>query len=722
MVKISEIADNNIDIVAKLATDCFIDNEYFVSYKHKGNRGYNKLFAIMKKSIEICKKCGVAQQASYHDQAVGFLLAFDYLEVRKTLPDEFAFFFSDNTDLVQDGLLKATEMSLNEIVNTNTMYLMTIGVSQEFRNTGIGSSLLANFILEYNDYQIIADVTDKTMQKICKKFDFKEKSVQNNRYSIFVRPSNESEIHVNDKKIRIALPANSKFLDDRKYANIIELKNVEPLENSLIFSLAYGNLTKAEVYEITPHEYLLLQSRLDFTSVKENAIIVGNNDRVLYYTSSADLIEENEGNLNSLIKLREKNVDNLIVDICTSIPMTYASLDRIYSAARINSHLYIKEVLAALNFRSEYESGIPVAHYADRGYKDRINRVYLGNIRVQLKSEIEFSFGNNIRQSDIGEEFNAFLIASIDKKSNICVLHIIKFAFGEELTQYLDGVSRNQIIIRVEDKTVNLYDYLYDMYGIEKAGTARTMITSFEQKSDIDKGLLSSVLFGETYYQYGEGLGCIVDDEIIGMINSDHGVSQYNYADVFMHKTVVFQTSKELIDLLKYRIVRESVTIFYIELVLFEEAAITFADSQIRKFLANMNQKTPNNVLKSYGNQLEDYASTIDFWNVQMNYPSSQTSMENLRSNFKIAESREQYQRDSEIFQKIYETKNNYSEKVEASILTAVGAILTVISIVELLWNTAGYNKLAVAGLVVAVLLFLKNRFILRRRYKNKKK
>ena len=47
------------------------------------------------------------------------------------------------------------------------------------------------------------------------------------------------------------------------------------------------------------------------------------------------------------------------------------------------------------------------------------------------------------------------------------------------------------------------------------------------------------------------------------------------------------------------RIIKESITLFYIELILFEEAAIYIADDRIVNFLTQLDQYSPNQVLKN---------------------------------------------------------------------------------------------------------------------------
>lgn len=84
------------------------------------------------------------------------------------------------------------------------------------------------------------------------------------------------------------------------------------------------------------------------------------------------------------------------------------------------------------------------------------------------------------------------------------------------------------------------------------------------------------------------------------------------------------------------RITRESITLFYIELILFEEAAIQIANHRIVNFLTQLDNYVPSSVLKQINAIVSDHVRTIEFWDIQMNYPSSKKSVDDIREAFHI--------------------------------------------------------------------------------------
>ena len=182
------------------------------------------------------------------------------------------------------------------------------------------------------------------------------------------------------------------------------------------------------------------------------------------------------------------------------------------------------------------------------------------------------------------------------------------------------------------------------------------------------------------------------------------------------------QLSKTLCSSVENRIVTESVTMYLAELAVFEESAICFANKYIVKYLSEIDGKSSSQTLKSYGNILREYAKTIDFWDIQMNYTSSQKSTEEIRKAFRTDKQLEIYARNQAALKEVYQTKSDYVDKVESSILTAIGAILTVISIFGFAEDPGNHIFLGIAGVAVACLLFLKSRLFKHKNKRNKKK
>ncbi len=728
-MKIEKIigTEEEIEVIARLGADSFIDDEFYLEYKTKGLLGKLELERIFKRSISICAQYGVASKITLNGETCAFLLAFNYLELEREHPEEFAHFFNSSDALQNEGLTNIYNGFKRHLdKNSEYIYLLAVAVDEKHRRKGFATSLLKQLCLEYNEYIIFADVTNPGMRIITERQGFK--AVENNVSGcdlVFKKAELISE-PVGKDGYYVAIPKDLDFISTPPIATVTLKNAVCDAQYPVFHKVIDGEGCEVALYKLDAYSLLCMQAYINIADCIEHT--AEHDGKVFfYYTCDVDANSIEVKTLEELKKERNTDETRLIVDICTSIPMSYS--EKLLSFNPSEKAFYSGRVITALDFRTEYEAGVPIAQSKEAGFKKRIRRLNLGKVNIKIKSEMELMFNQKHTQEQIGEPIEAMLVLSIDNESQICVLHMLCFSFESVLTQYLDSVSRNQLEVIVGkatdggDESVNLYQYLYDNFGLNKVGTAKSFITGFEEKKNIKKEVLASVLFTETYYENDTGLGSIIEEDLLSMINLPHGVSTYNYADVIVGSNVVMQMSPNLFGPIELRIIKESTTLFYIELVLFEEAAIGLADQKIKDVLSNINDIKPSRILREYGKQLKEYASTIDFWKVQMNYPSSKLAVENNRKYFKTEELLEQYHRNQGIFQKLYEVRSDYADRMEASTLSFIGATLTVLSLLDILWAEAtSLTLIGITAGVVGVLLLLKELFLFSGKQKRKKK
>ncbi len=400
----------------------------------------------------------------------------------------------------------------------------------------------------------------------------------------------------------------------------------------------------------------------------------------------------------------ETKEQNFYCDVVSTIPFVYAeSLQEVLKekVKQANADQRARLTLSALYQNTCFEFGVCEAlSYNKTSIIKRLQRFYLENVKIKLKNK----------------ELEVGVCLTIDKFSKIAVVNLLGYGVKDydELLLYLDGTSGDLLQIEtMGGQTIGLLEYLQEKYYLKKCGRAKNLVSTRQEK--IDKNKVASILMAETC----DGLGDVVDQKVRSMIDVKNGLSQYSYATVYMSEKTVFQYSKQFPTAFSERIALESLTVLLIELVALEECAITLADFEVKRCLTTVCNKQANKTLKEYSKTLENFAETIDFWNVETKFLSTRTSLQNLRESFKIPELLEKHNRNAEVFQKIYEAKSSFIDKVESSILSTVGAVLTVISVIELVWKTTGLNKLGVATLVVGIFLLFKNKKINK---KNKKK
>lgn len=693
--------ENDIVSISDIGYAAFCKEEYYSGLLAKKN-GATKLREIFRKSAEICVEHGIAITAHEDGKTVGFMLAFDYFHLKECHSDEFAHFFS-HTDKNLNAKLKDAQMHIEAAMGTSRdyIYLLSIGVDENYRGQGIATNMTQQIVKAYSHYGVITDSSSSISATICRNMGF-DRVDSADGVEILIRKGTDLPYgEYREKSINVALP-----LDTKGYNTTAEtlIEGVESDNNA--FRIAIGKTLRVKVVSMSYEELLRYQRDITPINYAEKKGLIEDIEYIYYVR------DESDARVYCKSDYPDKQDEwNIITDVVTCVPVVCVG-DKKYQCESLKEKnpFYINRFLSALDYRSEYESGVPLDDMGFENYKKRIKRYGLEKVLLQIKNEPDYNFSKGSAvNTNLGYPIEVGLMLSIDTASDIGVLSIVQMSSGFLLTQYLDCVSRNQLTVLTKNGEKNLYSYLREKYDIKKIGEAKSFVTSFTKKEEIRKDLMASMMFCETHYAQKEGLGKVVDEDIITMLTKKTSLAQYDYADVYIGSHILLQCLNDYRGCLDDRVLNESVTLFYVELVCFEEAAIAYASQNIISYLATIEVRSPNSTLRRYYRMLSEYAKTVDFWDVQMNYASSKKSVDNIRLGFGIDELLNRYNRNQKILRQVYESRRDYIDRIEAGLLTALGAIITVISIVDMAISPNKWVMLSVATGIIGVLLILKS-------------
>lgn len=715
---IKPIKETDIQKITELAYDCFINDPFYVSIKPNNDERRIFLNQIFSESILICLEYGVAYYYEIDQIPIAFALWFDYNKLKKQKPSSYNHIFpSDQKDLLLSEKILKEQQFIDSLLkeNTNYLYLLSIGVLSNYRRRGIASDLVSILQNAFPQYNLITDLSNKESIALYKRLGFEilgEKA--DCTFLRYLSPCNKYHLSKDDV-IHLAIPPEFQINDF--FNRNVSYKEIEiPYLQNALFSFTQGlyQKTKAKIIDITYEELIKYQRFIDLNRHIE-IIKEEKNQLILFYV----IIDKNKiRDLNTIpfisSPLSKKQESDITPDIYISIPICYNDIQKLEEKHSKSNNFTVNQILYALDFRSHYEAGIPIKELDNRNFKNRISRYYLGNIIIQLQPEEIISFAGNLHSNNIyiGNPVEISIVVSIDKMTNSGVLHLISFSCGLLITQLLDSISRNQLNIQTPLQLKNLYQYLKEEFNIEKKGSAKSFLSIPCDRKDIGNDMLASMLFCETHYMQDEELGTIIDPFIEKKLASNYGIAQYNYASVFAHTNIAIQLSNTLAGTILERITKESVTLFYIELILFEEASIHIANDQIINFLSRLEKYTPSSVLQNINFIISNYVRTIEFWDIQMNYPSSKESINHLREAFNIEKEQALIERNKSQLLTIYQTRRDIIDRKEASILSTIGVILAGISSVEAINNCGDNLILYIVIFLVIIILYLK-RYIL---------
>ena len=319
----------------------------------------------------------------------------------------------------------------------------------------------------------------------------------------------------------------------------------------------------------------------------------------------------------------------------------------------------------------------------------------------------------------IGQPAFVDLIASIDTGSNSAVISFVSLSAPFLISHLLDNIIRNQLFVFLDapmenhraGEWVNFFEFLSARYGVYKRGSPKMCLTVPYAKNILTNNQIASLLMAETIYASDEEFGSFTDSEILGIINSEYGMGQYDRAFVCCSSNVLLQFFESWRATVKERFEEESIVFFYIELLMFEEAAIQIVNNAIVSLIDGIEHISIDVFLHKTHRISTDYVKTMVFWDIEMNYPSSKKSLTMLRQAFRIQEQIDRYNRNQEELEFVFEAKRDIADRMESSMMNYILFFLTLIQSVSILIpvlfvDTAKFPVFQLIGLGIIFMIF----------------
>ena len=371
--------------------------------------------------------------------------------------------------------------------------------------------------------------------------------------------------------------------------------------------------------------------------------------------------------LREMVKTRKAEW-SIVPDSYIMYPVTYKDHDRLLECACYDNQ-EIGNYMHYMDIRLQCETGVPFGKdgidLMER-YKNRLERIPLGRLRVRITLEMILDILDHEDQP-VGCDAEVEAVLSIDRSSHIGVLTLVSLSTPFLLSHFLDNIVRNQLMVIEENgEAVNLYAYMQEKWGLNASGTPKSYEMIPKEKNCLNKKQLGAVLLSETIYEEGEDFGEFTDAEILKLTNSETGMGQYSRAFVVAHTNVLLDFEKDLRGTIQARMYNAAFTCFYVELLMFEEAALTCFNKELIDLMAEVMRIEPTEFLTRARTITNRYLNTVDFWNVSVNYPSSQKSLQMIRKSFLIDDLREKMEYNQKQVGNIFNINREIVDRQEA--------------------------------------------------------
>lgn len=691
-MQIRALQQDDLEAVLELFYRCFRRDHYYSQMFGKTELSREKLLGAFEDSIGFCVGLGFSVGVVDESGALAaFALMFDYRAAMEDHADEFHRVFSTQKERV----LPYYDQLHGKIVRLtgDTLYLLSIAVAPEYQKQGMASSLVDHILAVRSGFHIVSDVSNKGSLAIYRQRGFSVEEIDEDYFYIehlrdapvgAVDFSGDIDLIVPQRVLLDRCGIAYQMKRDRWYAAGCRAQEDHGIP---CFSEDPGALCAGTMVTLRYDALLEYQRLLNLCQYSERvrggAVFYVQQERYHCAPLLNDTLED---------MLASRRTEwSVIPDVYVSIPLQYLDRGKIRTQA---AHGAAKALLHDMEFRTHYEAGIPSA--ADQvddwaGLKKRIERYYLGTVRVQIFSEV--TVDNYTQLGDtIGPAAPVDLYVSLDKDSSCAVLTWYSLSAPFLVSHLFDNIVRNSIMVVDGETGTNFFDYLKDRFGLIKRGTPKIFAVFPCDKDRLSVNQLASLLAGETIYPEGENFGEIIDEDILSRVDNRKGMGQYDRVFVSAYRNVVYQFSENTTGSVLERMYEESITLFYIELILFEEAAIQIADREIIELFTSETVEEPVQFLRKVDAIYDGYSQTIDFWDIRVNYPTSQKSIAMLREAFAIHELLDKMKRDQDQLQTVFGTKCDIIDRRESKRMDTSLAIISVFAVFSAWMDSYDYT------------------------------
>lgn len=305
-----------------------------------------------------------------------------------------------------------------------------------------------------------------------------------------------------------------------------------------------------------------------------------------------------------------------------------------------------------------------------------INQVEMNN-----KNEFKSEYVKCLKRYEIGKFNFYFKNDSICEKGILSITEHPKTKVGS-LVIYIPQLTNEpslilDIFIANRFKIGNeLISTWANKNNIHLTGTSKGLLFSYEP---IKNDEIISILACEA------NTGQVKGKEFIEMAKND--IAQYKTAKVYCSENVLLEIQSEAINDIKSRISMEAVEVFFMELLLLQDAAISRICDKILQELEIENKSplnaTNTDILDALASELSESILFLDFNNFI--YPTVRISAEKIARNFRLDKLLDKYNTYKDLLESLINIRKNKIDDLETKNMNILLLILTFTQIIPVL-------------------------------------
>jgi len=280
----------------------------------------------------------------------------------------------------------------------------------------------------------------------------------------------------------------------------------------------------------------------------------------------------------------------------------------------------------------------------------------------------------------IGYE-KASIAISFVEFGNYAVINIIIPALSVPLLNFLDQVVSNRIRVRElkNENFIMLNDFLKSK-GIIMSGVPRVSVFFKEKPQNHE---LLSTLVCET------DSPSLISSKILRQILNEN-IAQYDSAEIYASNNCVVEIPKKFNNLYSIRLDNQILTLFIIELIQLQEAALKKVSDDIYTMISKKHYQNDVFALKQIEKVTEEYSKAMLLWDINcFKYRTAQILANEFSRKFEMNEKFEVFFQNKKLIEQLTQVHSNRLNISENKMLNQVLLLLAFIQIVPVIFLTA---------------------------------
>lgn len=403
----------------------------------------------------------------------------------------------------------------------------------------------------------------------------------------------------------------------------------------------------------------------EIIKVKHNASIL---DVFIYSTkSNAFLIDDNcvdfQKSMDNYLSLRNENSSSYI-DLHMLIPCSISQESSLTKQNYNDSSLLGSMLYEKINYsiNNEFKGGF--VKKEKRGLVGKYYFIY------NYGAEAEYLFEKQHEEKTVSQA--CIVSYSIHEPTNLAVIDIFMPSVLASPQELMDFFCYQKFKLSDGNNSIEFEKWL-ESFGLEVHGTKRNVVFS---SAPMEKTELLNSLASES-----TPMGNIIGQSFIEA--SKNNIAQYDTAEVFLSENTFVEIFNDFRIDLSERIDYQCVELFFLELILFQDAAISRVCDHINY---RIDFEKQNSSTKREFSDLDDLvfesAYAIRFWDIdQFFFPTVRISAQKIAECFGLSRQMEKYNQSMEILEKLISIRDSKIDETESKLLNSLVLLLTIVQV-----------------------------------------